>query len=116
MRIHLRQQNRITRRIAERSKVDRLERCSAEQIGSESFEAVRGTRKTDFSPALPDRMKSVLFSSARARLAGSCSKGRNKPECGRLAFADNNERLWYTELEPDPQNRDAWYGATLERK
>jgi len=63
------------------SKVDRLE-VVLQQIGSESFEAVRHA-KNGLSPALPDRMKSVLFSSARARLAGSCSKGRNKPECGR---------------------------------
>jgi len=45
---YLRQQNRITRRMPNESKVDRLE-VVLQQIGSESFEAVRAREKRTFA-------------------------------------------------------------------
>ncbi len=103
---YLRQQNRITRRMPNESKVDRLE-VVLQQIGSESFEAVRAREKRTFASfAGPNEERLVLFGAgALGRLV---LQGPQQAGMRPIAFADNNERLWYTELEPDPQNRDAW--------
>jgi FkbM family methyltransferase len=68
-----------------------------QRIGSESFEAVRAREKGTFAKfAGPNKERLVLFGAgALGRLV---LQGLKRAGMQPIAFADNNERLWHTEI------------------
>jgi FkbM family methyltransferase len=96
MQNRFRSQESKTERMTNGSKANHLE-VVLQRIGSESFEAVRARERRTFSNfAGPNKERLILFGAgALGRLV---LQGLEKAGMRPIAFADNNERLWHTEI------------------
>lgn len=84
----------------ESKKVDHLE-VVLQQIGSESFEAVRAREKSTFANfAGRNEERLILFGAGP--LGRLVLQGLERAGLRPIAFADNNERLWNTDIEGVP--------------
>jgi FkbM family methyltransferase len=82
------------------SKVDHLE-VVLQQIGSESFEAVRAREKRAFANlAGTNKERLILFGAGP--LGRLVLQGLKQAGLRPIAFADNNQRLWNTHIEGVP--------------
>jgi FkbM family methyltransferase len=89
-------QNRKTGRMTNQSKVNHLE-VVLQRIGSESFEAVRAREKRTFAKfAGQNEERLILFGAGS--LGRLVVRGLKQAGMQPIAFADNNEQLWHTEI------------------
>src|SRR5579864_3553960 len=88
------------RRMTDHGNGDQLE-VVLQRIGSESSEAVRAREKSAFAKfAGQNEERLVLFGAGQ--LGRLVFQGLEQAGARPIAFADNNERLWHTEIEGIP--------------